>query len=369
MANYPPNIAGVASISSGEGVIVNNADPNNPIVGIIAPVTATDGGTGLTSSGVDATKYLKSDGAGGWELATLAAGGLVTDVTAASPLSSSGGGTPEISLTGTVDAAHGGTGLGAPADPGDDGKVLTASGGAYILSTPAASGVTEVTAGLGLSATTNPITATGTLSVSFVGANAAASSDANGGDTTIPVGAGDGTGNGGNATIQGGVGGATGDGGTLYLRGGAGGAGGDDGSIQIGDENTKQIGLGAPSIATYMGGNACLLAADFQLLTDDTPGTTDVVNANSGKTFIATGNFTGGTLALDGTTPFNAGSYDGQLLVWIHGAGDPVTIATGGNVRFSGSSPATVTATTASVFMYSTFDSKWNQITPFNAIA
>lgn len=174
MANYPPNVAGVASISSGTGVIVNNADPENPIVGIISPVSAANGGTGgdssaatgvahvasgtwsysavnlasadatgtlpaskggtgLSTSGTNATKYLKSNGAGGWVLETPAGGGTVTAVTAASPLASSGGTTPQISLSGTVGAANGGTGLGAPAS-GDAGKVLTAKAdGTYEL--------------------------------------------------------------------------------------------------------------------------------------------------------------------------------------------------------------------------------------------
>lgn len=106
MANYPPNIAGVATVVSGEGVIVNNADPANPIVSLTTPVSAADGGTGLVTSGTDATKYLKSNGAGGWTLGTPSGSGSISAVTASSPLSSSGGNTPNISLTGAIPLAN-----------------------------------------------------------------------------------------------------------------------------------------------------------------------------------------------------------------------------------------------------------------------
>lgn len=139
MANYPPNVAGVASISSGTGVIVNNADPENPIVGITSPVVASNGGTGLSTSGTDATKYLKSNGSGGWTLATPAVTAGVSSVTASSPLASSGGSTPDISLSGTVGASNGGTGL---ATSGTDATKYLKSDGAgnWELSTPAGGG-------------------------------------------------------------------------------------------------------------------------------------------------------------------------------------------------------------------------------------
>ena len=46
--------------------------PNISLSGIVG---AANGGTGLSSSGVDATKYLGSDGAGGWQLSTPSSGG------------------------------------------------------------------------------------------------------------------------------------------------------------------------------------------------------------------------------------------------------------------------------------------------------
>ena len=72
---------------------------------------------------------------------------VVTDVTASAPLASSGGATPDISLTGVIDVANGGTGVatitagslvvgdGANAvneiAPGANGEVLTVVGGAW----------------------------------------------------------------------------------------------------------------------------------------------------------------------------------------------------------------------------------------------
>lgn len=172
MSNYPPNVAGVSTISSGTGVIVNNADPNNPIVGITSPVTAANGGTGLSASGTDDTKYLKSDGADGWEL-----GAPVISVAASSPLSSSGGATPTITLDGVVSASHGGTGL---STSGTDGtKYLKSNGaGGWSLSTPAGAGtVTSITAGTGLSGGT--ITSSGTIALANTAVTPASYTNAN----------------------------------------------------------------------------------------------------------------------------------------------------------------------------------------------
>lgn len=64
-------------------------------------------------------------------------GGTVTNVSASSPLSSSGGNTPNISLTGTVSIVFGGTGAStstvafnnlAPSQTGNSGKYLTTNG-------------------------------------------------------------------------------------------------------------------------------------------------------------------------------------------------------------------------------------------------
>jgi hypothetical protein len=70
----------------------------------------------------------------GLQWAPGASGGTVNSVTATSPLASSGGTTPDISLTGVIDAAHGGTGL---STSGTYGYVLTANGMGGWTSSPA----------------------------------------------------------------------------------------------------------------------------------------------------------------------------------------------------------------------------------------
>jgi len=61
-------------------------------------------------------------------------GGGVASVTASAPLASSGGANPNISLTGIVAAANGGTGI---AVPGAVGNVLTSTGAGWASSAPA----------------------------------------------------------------------------------------------------------------------------------------------------------------------------------------------------------------------------------------
>lgn len=63
-------------------------------------------------------------------------GGSVNNVTASSPLSSTGGSAPNISLTGIIPVANGGTGL---AVPGPSGNVLTSNGSVWVSSAPSAS--------------------------------------------------------------------------------------------------------------------------------------------------------------------------------------------------------------------------------------
>jgi hypothetical protein len=70
------------------------------------------------------------------------AGGTVTTVTASAPLASSGGATPDISLTGIVPVANGGTGLAAP---GVVGNVLTSTGAVWVSSPSAGGGTTLLT--------------------------------------------------------------------------------------------------------------------------------------------------------------------------------------------------------------------------------
>lgn len=119
------------SPANGELLIGNGADFN------LAALTAGSNVT-ITNS------------AGGITIASTNPGGTVTGVTASSPLASSGGTTPDISLSGTVAVGNGGTGATAlTADnvilgngnsavqfvaPGTSGNILTSNGTTWISS-------------------------------------------------------------------------------------------------------------------------------------------------------------------------------------------------------------------------------------------
>ena len=141
------------------------------------PVILLDAGQLVGLSGSADGDVLTWNGTSGqWQSSPGGGVGTVTSValdTASTGLTVSGGTTQTITgsgtftLGGTLGAANGGTGLGAPA-VGDAGKVLTATaGGGYELATNGAGTVTSVTAGTGLSGGT--ITASGTISMPNVG--------------------------------------------------------------------------------------------------------------------------------------------------------------------------------------------------------
>ena len=82
------------------------------------------------------------DGAA-WQSMGGGGGGAVNSVTASAPIASSGGANPNISLTGVVAAANGGTGL---ASPGTAGNILTSTGTGWTSSPAPATGVTDIPA-------------------------------------------------------------------------------------------------------------------------------------------------------------------------------------------------------------------------------
>lgn len=388
MANYPPNVAGVASISSGTGVIVNNADPENPIVGITSPVAAANGGTGLTTSGTDSTKFLRSNGSGGWTLATPAVTAGVSAVTASSPLASSGGATPNITLDSAVPANKGGTGLTTAGN--DNTKFLQSDGaGGWQLGTPVGGGgtVTSITAGNGLSGGT--ITTSGTLSVSFLGADATGGSNDPGGESLFLGGAGDGSGIGGGSTVRGGDGGATsatggvatlqggdggganGSGGGAFVRGGQKQGSGTDGAVYVGDAFTSSLTLGTESKPMYLYG---LISAPYaisndggspQTLSNVTPGTTDVVNVPTTPIKVVEVSGASSPLTLDSTTPIANGTVSGQVFYLFNslGSGGTFKIPNSSNViaEYSGGTLDFAPGTVAQ-FMWIGGFNKWLQI-------
>ena len=104
------------------------------------------------------------DGAA-WQSMGGGGGGGVSSVSASAPLSSSGGVAPNISLTGVVAAANGGTGLSAP---GTLGNILTSTGTGWTSAPAPATGVTSVTASAPLASSggaTPNVSLTGTIPV------------------------------------------------------------------------------------------------------------------------------------------------------------------------------------------------------------
>jgi len=144
----------------------------------LAQLNTSIGGTGFDTA---STGVLLYGNAGAWDLRapgnpddvlTMAGGvpawlapSFVTDVTATAPLSSSGGLTPDISLSGTIPAANGGTGLGAPAL----GAMLYGDGTQWLFLPPGMAGdILSISGGVptwSASAPGGPIVPTGTFTV------------------------------------------------------------------------------------------------------------------------------------------------------------------------------------------------------------
>jgi hypothetical protein len=146
-------------------------------------------GTAYAFTNAGTTGQVLTSAGSGTPIWTTPTTGTVTSVTASSPLSSSGGATPDLSLTGTVPIANGGTN--ATATPtagaiaygtgtayaftaaGTTGQVLTSNGtGAPTWSAAASGTVTSVaqsfTGGL-ISVSGSPITSSGTLALTVAG--------------------------------------------------------------------------------------------------------------------------------------------------------------------------------------------------------
>ena len=137
--------------------------------------TAVLGGTTADLSAGDGTTVTLGTGLSllGGVLTASGSGGTVTGVTASAPLASSGGATPDISLTGIVDVANGGTGLSTVSAAGN---ILVAQTSSTLSSVPVSGDATLATSGA-LTVTglqTNPVSASAPTAGQFLGWTGAA---------------------------------------------------------------------------------------------------------------------------------------------------------------------------------------------------
>lgn len=134
---------GIAHVASGlwsySAVDLNSGD-------VSGALAATNGGTGLTTSGNDTTKFLQCDGAGGWTLGSPVAGsGTVTSVAAGAGLS---GGT--ITTSGTISMPDTGPGTGSYGGSATDSLAISLDAQGRVTSvssTPIALDASALTSG------------------------------------------------------------------------------------------------------------------------------------------------------------------------------------------------------------------------------
>jgi hypothetical protein len=203
----------------GNGASAMTASATIPTSNLTGTLPVANGGTGQTTY-MDGQLLIGNTTGNTLAKATLTAGtgvtitngagtitisapdtGTVTSVTASSPLASSGGATPNLSLTGTVAVANGGTaGTAAPtagaiaygtgtayafSAAGTSGQILlSGAAGSPTWATLSSSAVTSFSAGTtGLtpsSATTGAVTLAGTLAIANGGTNSTATATAGG---------------------------------------------------------------------------------------------------------------------------------------------------------------------------------------------
>lgn len=116
------------------------------VTSVLPPLVLSSGVLSIPQADATTDGYLS---AADW----VSFNGKVSSVTATSPLASSGGSTPDISLTGVVAAANGGTGL---SSPGAIGNVLTSTGTGWTSSTVTASPTGPAGGVLGYTGSTYP---------------------------------------------------------------------------------------------------------------------------------------------------------------------------------------------------------------------
>lgn len=119
--------------------------PSSFLVGNVATLVVT---VGAAPANLVVHIPYSAEGTVAWAtgIAGSGGGGGVADVTASAPLSSSGGATPDISLTGTVGVSYGGTGV---TTIPTNGQVLIGNGSGYTVASLTAGSNVTITPGSG----------------------------------------------------------------------------------------------------------------------------------------------------------------------------------------------------------------------------
>jgi hypothetical protein len=166
---------GINGIGNGTNALSNVSITGGTITGLTSPIPVASGGTGsanltlnsvLVGNNTNAVKVVSPGTSGNvltsngttWVSQAPAAGGGVSTITFGSTgLTPSTATSGAVSVAGTLVAANGGTGI---TSPGTAGNVLTSTGTVWVSQAAAASGVTSLTAGNGItvSASTGAVT-------------------------------------------------------------------------------------------------------------------------------------------------------------------------------------------------------------------
>ena len=345
------------------------------ITSVLPPLTVVSGVLSIPQADATTDGYLS---AADW----VTFDSKVGSVTASSPLASSGGSTPNISLTGVVAAANGGTGL---SSPGTVGNVLTSTGTGWTSAAVSASPSGPAGGVLGYTGSTYPdpnglaadvftvpgegyipvrygADALGNLVTTIFLMDSTAITSTNV-SRSLGLRAGAATGGqlgvniaGGDLTLQAGTGSGVvsgGSGGVAYLLGGNGGIGAWDGGSAIVQGGIGSSGGGNGGTAELIGGFAASSATrggNTYVRGGGAPG-----GVNGGNVFVLGGsnqftNATGGDVTIRG----GDGTTDGTVFI-----GDSVTAAvklattsikthTQGPTVWTPKATQTITAATAS---------------------
>jgi hypothetical protein len=167
------DVSGTLPIANG-GTGTTSTTFANLTTNVTGTLPVANGGTGTTTPALVAGTNVTISGT--WPNQTInssVSGGTVTAVTASSPLASSGGTTPNLSLTGTVPVANGGTGTTTPALVAGTNVTISGTWPNQTINATGSGGGTVTSVGMTvpsfLSVAGSPVTSSGTLAVTLSG--------------------------------------------------------------------------------------------------------------------------------------------------------------------------------------------------------